>query len=154
MQKEPVSAKSIQAVKGQTNYPAPYADQVAGRCKRKLGDFFGLKNFGINQTILDPGSVSALSHHHSKQDEFIYVLEGELILILDGTAYPMLAGDCIGLPAGTGLPHQLINRSNSEAVYLEIGDRSAGDEVECPDDDIKAAFSDGRWTFYTCDPEI
>jgi uncharacterized cupin superfamily protein len=148
MQKKPISAENIPAKRGQTNYPQPFAKRVAGRSKRKLGDFFGLKNFGINQTTLEPGAISALSHHHSKQDEFVYILRGELTLVLGDQEILMGTGDCIGLPAGNGIAHQLINQSEQETIYLEIGDRSIDDEVKYPNDDIKLQMtSNNSWIF-------
>jgi uncharacterized cupin superfamily protein len=126
-------------------YPPQFAKRVEGRDKRKLGDHFGLKNFGVNFTTMLPGSNSALMHRHSKQDEFIYVLEGEATLITDEFEQTLRAGDCVGFPAG-GVAHQLVNRSEKILVYLEIGDRTVGDSVEYPNDDLKAVMgSDGQW---------
>jgi uncharacterized cupin superfamily protein len=148
MKQPPISAKSISAPMGQTNYPDPYADLVKGRLKRKLGDHFGLTNFGVNLTHLSPGAISALAHSHSKQDEFIFVLEGHLTLILDTEEFILHPGDCYGFKAGTGITHQLINRSDTTVTYLEIGDRTQGDAVEYPNDDLKAISSpDGKWSF-------
>jgi uncharacterized cupin superfamily protein len=123
---------------GKTIYPAPYASLVEGRLKRKLGAYFGLTNFGVNLTHLSPGAISALAHSHSKQDEFIFVLEGTPTLVLGEDEFTLNPGDCHGLKAGTGIAHQLVNRTESNATYLEIGDRTAGDEVEYPNDDLKA----------------
>jgi uncharacterized cupin superfamily protein len=134
----PVSATSIPAKMGQTIYPEPYASLVKGRLKRKLGDFYGLTNFGVNLTHLSPGAVSALCHHHSKQDEFVYVLAGTLTLFLAEETYILNAGDCYGFKAGTGVAHQLVNQSEEKVTYLEIGDRTVGDQVEYPNDDLKA----------------
>ncbi|HIK15790.1 MAG TPA: cupin domain-containing protein [Leptolyngbyaceae cyanobacterium M33_DOE_097] len=149
MEQTPITATSIPASMGKTIYPEPYAAQVAGRLKRKLGDVFGLTNFGVNLTHLAPGAVSALAHSHSKQDEFIYVLEGMLTLILDNEEFTLNPGECCGFKAGTGIAHQLINRSDQEVVYLEIGDRTQGDEVEYPNDDLKVSQSmDGTWNIF------
>lgn len=132
----------------QSNYPAPFAAKVAGRLKRPLGDPFGLKNFGVNLTRLAPGAVSALRHAHSTQDEFIYVLEGSPVLISDAGETPLAPGMCAGFPAGSGDAHQLINRSDAAVVYLEIGDRSVGDRVVYPDDDLQAVLDvSGQWAF-------
>jgi uncharacterized cupin superfamily protein len=141
----PVSAQSIPAPMGKTIYPEPFAAQVKGRSKRKLGDVFGLTNFGVNLTHLQPGSVSALAHSHSKQDEFIYVLEGTPTLVIGDAEFTLNPGDCCGFKAGTGIAHQLINRSEEAVTYLEIGDRTVGDEVEYPNDDLKATFSPQGW---------
>jgi len=149
LEQTPITATSIPASMGKTIYPEPYAAQVAGRLKRKLGDVFGLTNFGVNLTHLAPGAVSALAHSHSKQDEFIYVLEGMLTLILDNEEFTLNPGECCGFKAGTGIAHQLINRSDQEVVYLEIGDRTQGDEVEYPNDDLKVSQSmDGTWNIF------
>jgi uncharacterized cupin superfamily protein len=144
----PISAESVPLAKQATHYPQVFAARVAGRLKRKLGDFFALKNFGVNLTRLMPGAASALCHHHSKQDEFIYVLQGSPSLILDQQTYILKPGDCYGFKAGTGLSHQLVNQSAEPVVYIEIGDRSEGDEVEYPNDDLKACqLADGGWAF-------
>jgi uncharacterized cupin superfamily protein len=108
---------------------------VAGRIKRPLGDLFGLKNFGVNLTRLTPGSLSALHHSHSHQDEFIYVLEGAPTLITEAGETPLSPGMVAGFPA-RGTPHHLENRTAEDCLILEIGDRSAGDEVSYPEDDL------------------
>lgn len=144
--KAPISAKSIPAARGKTIYPQPFAALVEGRLKRKLGECFGLTNFGINLTDLAPGAISALAHSHSQQDEFILVLEGSPTLVLGKEEFTLHPGDCYGLKAGTGIAHQLVNRSEENVTYLEIGDRTAGDEVEYPNDDLKATqLSNGTW---------
>lgn len=146
MNQPPISAQSVPATMGKTIYPAPYASQVKGRLKRKLGECFGLTQFGVNLTHLAPGAVSALAHSHSKQDEFIYVLEGSLILVLGDQELVLRGGDCYGFKAGTGIAHQLVNRSQDTVTYLEMGDRTPGDEVEYPHDDLKAVqATDGAW---------
>lgn len=130
-----------------SNYPEPFASQMAGRVKRQLGDVFGLCNFGVNLTRLAPGSISALRHSHSRQDEFIYVLEGTPILVTESGETLLRPGMCAGFKAGEGGGHQLANRSNDVVLYLEIGDRSAGDSVFYPDDDIEAHLEGGAWRF-------
>lgn len=131
-----------------SRYPEPFASRMAGREKRALGDFFSLSNFGVNLTRLVPGAGSALRHAHTTQDEFIYILEGHPILITDQGETPLAPGMCAGFKAGTGNAHQLVNRTESEVLYLEIGDRSAGDAVSYPDDDLQAVLgSDGEWLF-------
>jgi uncharacterized cupin superfamily protein len=142
----PISAKSISAPMGKTMYPEPYAALVRGRSKGKLGEFFGLNNFGVNLTYLAPGAISALAHHHSKQDEFIFILEGNPTLILGQEEFRLNPGDCYGFKAGTNIAHQLVNRSEDNVTYLEIGDRTIGDEVEYPNDDLKATqLANGLW---------
>jgi len=130
-----------------SNYPAEFAARVAGRLKRPLGDLFALKNFGVNLTTLAPGAASALFHRHSRQDEFIFMLEGELTLLTDEGEQALKAGMCFGFPAG-GTAHQLVNRSATDATYLEIGDRSADDTVAYPRDDLAAVLAPERkWIF-------
>lgn len=129
-------------------YPEPFASRMVGREKRPLGDFFGLSNFGINLTRLGPGAMSALRHAHATQDEFVYILEGQPTLITDEGETRLAPGMCSGFKAGTGNGHQLVNRSDSDVLYLEIGDRSAGDSASYPDDDLLAVLgSDGKWQF-------
>ena len=130
-----------------TNYPEPFASRMAGRLKRPLGDLFGLANFGVNLTRLAPGAVSALRHAHTKQDEFVYILEGRPTLHTDEGKTRLAPGMCAGFKAGTGNGHCLINETKEDVVYLEIGDRTSGDEGSYPDDDIRAALVDGKWRF-------
>lgn len=120
---------------------------MAGREKRQLGDIFGIRNFGVNLTQLAPGSRSALLHKHRLQEEFIFILEGEPTLVTETNEIQLYPGMCAGFtPAGTA--HQLVNRSSSNVIYLEIGDRTKGDEVTYPADDLIATFgSDGQWHF-------
>ena len=131
-----------------SNYPEPFASRMAGREKRALGDVFGLTNFGVNLTRLAPGAISALRHAHSKQDEFVYILEGNPTLVTDAGETALEPGMCAGFKAGTGDAHHLINRTQAPVLYLEVGDRSPGDSGTYPDDDLKAALdADGRWIF-------
>jgi len=130
-----------------SNYPTLFAARVAGREKRQLGDQFGLTNFGVNLTRLAPGSCSALRHAHTRQDEFIYVLQGQPTLVTDAGHTPLSPGMCAGFKAGTGDGHQLLNESDDEVVYLEVGDRLPGDAAIYPDDDLKAVQVEGQWMF-------
>lgn len=130
-----------------SNYPEPFAARMAGREKRPLGDLFGLENFGVNLTRLAPGAVSALRHAHSRQDEFVYVVAGRPTLYTDEGATELAPGMCAGFAAGTGIGHHLVNETDEDAVYLEIGDRTPGDEVHYPVDDLKATRVDGAWRF-------
>lgn len=130
-----------------SNYPEPFASRMTGREKRPLGDLFDLSNFGVNLTKLLPGAGSALRHAHAKQDEFIYILNGYPVLLTNAGEAQLSPGMCTGFKAGTGNAHQLLNRTNEEVIYLEIGDRSAGDSVVYPDDDIQANFVEGKWQF-------
>lgn len=130
-----------------SNYPEPFASRMAGREKRPLGEAFGLTNFGVNMTTLTPGAMSALRHSHSKQDEFVYVLSGEVVLITEEGETRLTRGMCAGFPAG-GSAHHLVNKGLVDVIYLEIGDRTKGDAVSYPDDDIKAETGeDGKWRF-------
>jgi uncharacterized cupin superfamily protein len=131
-----------------SNYPEPFFSRMGKRVKRPLGDLFGLNNFGVNLTRILPGGQSALRHAHSKQDEFVYILEGSPLLITDAGETPLEPGMCAGFKAGTGNGHHLVNRTAEDVVYLEIGDRSAGDAGSYPDDDIEAVFKGpGQWGF-------
>jgi len=128
-------------------YPEPFASQMEGREKRQLGDFFGLTNFGVNLTRLKPNAISSLRHAHAKQDEFIYILQGKPTLNSNEGQMQLLPGMCIGFPAGTDNAHNLVNETEEDVFYLEVGDRTPGDEVVYPDDDIKAKFIDNEWAF-------
>jgi uncharacterized cupin superfamily protein len=130
-----------------SNYPEPYASRMGGREKRVLGDAFGLKNFGVNLTRLAPGAVSSLRHAHSRQDEFVYILEGRPTLLTDAGRTLLSPGMCAGFRAGSGDGHCLVNESDADVLYLEVGDRSPGDEGSYPDDDLQAMLVDGRWVF-------
>ena len=127
-----------------TNYPEPFASRMAGRDKRPLGDLFGLTNFGVNITRLAPGGASALRHAHTKQDEFVYILEGRPTLVTDASRTALHPGMCAGFKAGSGDAHCLINETGADVVYLEIGDRTAGDAVTYPDDDLAVVTVDGK----------
>lgn len=145
---KPIRARDAPPKKTRTNYPEPFASRMAGREKRPLGDLYGLTNFGVNLTRLSPGGISALRHAHSRQDEFIYVLEGNPTLITDAGETPLEPGMCAGFKAGTGDAHHLVNRTGADVVYIEVGDRTTGDEGSYPDDDIQAVMgADGKWRF-------
>lgn len=130
-----------------SNYPPVFAARMAGRSKQALGDFFGLSKYGVNRTRLMPGAVSALRHAHRVQDEFIYVLEGHPTLYTDEGATALSPGMCAGFRGGNGNAHCLVNEADHDAVFLEIGDRSPGDDVVYPDDDLKAERIEGAWRF-------
>jgi uncharacterized cupin superfamily protein len=130
-----------------SSYPEPFASQMAGREKRPLGDLFGLTNFGVNLTRLVPHAISSLRHAHTKQDEFIYILQGCPTLYTDEGRTALSPGMCAGFKAGTGNGHQLVNETAEDVVYLEIGDRTPGDEGVYPDDDLKALLVEGKWQF-------
>ena len=130
-----------------SSYPEPFASRMAGRQKRPLGDLFGLTNFGVNLTKLAPGAASALRHAHTKQDEFVYILQGHPTLHTDEGQTRLSPGMCAGFRAGTGNGHRLVNETREDAVYLEVGDRTPGDEGSYPDDDLRALMVDGKWKF-------
>lgn len=131
-----------------SNYPAGFAARMDGRTKHPLGDLFGLTNFGVNLTRLAPGSVSALNHAHTRQDEFIYVIAGRPTLVLGDEEVLLEPGMCAGFKAGTGVGHHLENRGDCEAVVLEVGDRTPGDTASYPRDDLQAVLGeDGKWRF-------
>jgi uncharacterized cupin superfamily protein len=130
-----------------TNYPEPFASRVAGRRKRVLGDIFGLSKFGVNLTSLAPGAASSLHHRHSRQDEFIYVVDGEPTLFTDDKEVRLRPGMVAGFSAD-GPSHHLENRTDRDCLILEIGDRTAGDRVTYPADDIQAVMAaEGNWHF-------
>ena len=110
-----------------TGYPEPYRSRVMPREKRRLGDELGLQSIGINRTTLPPGKESSMRHWHTLEDEFVFVLEGEVVLRTEGGEQVLTAGMCAGFPAGVEDGHQLINRSSRPAVYLEISNRNAED---------------------------
>ena len=130
-----------------SNYPEPFAARMTGRTKRPLGEHFCLTNFGVNLTHLAPKAVSSLRHAHTRQDEFIYILQGHPVLHTDEGRTQLAPGMCAGFKAGTGNAHRLINESSEEVVYLEVGDRTPGDEGNYPDDDLKALLVEGKWQF-------
>ena len=126
-----------------TDYPDPFRTAVERREKRKLGDAVGLTNFGVNLVRLPSGAASTQRHWHRRQDELVYVLEGEVVLLTDAGEQVLSAGMCAGFPAGSGDGHQLLNRSDRDARYLEVGDRTPDDEVDYPDIDLLVRWIDG-----------
>lgn len=143
-----LNATSAPLRKQASIYPEPFAAQMAGRQKQPLGDLFGLTQFGVNLTRLAPQARSALRHCHSRQDEFIYILQGRPTLLTDAGRTPLAPGMCAGFKAGSGDGHCLINETTEDVLYLEVGDRTPGDEAFYPDDDLKAKLLDGRWRFF------
>jgi len=126
-------------------YPKPFDAPCTGRIRQRLGDAGGLKDFGVNLMRLPPGNWSSQRHWHSHEDEFVYVLEGELTLIEDDGEIVLRAGDCAAFPKNAGNGHHLINTSSATAVYLEAGSRQPEDLTTCSDIDMKSANSDGRF---------
>ncbi len=146
---KPVALVAVDAAsrRKRSLYPEPFASRMEGREKKPLGDLFGLRNFGVNLTRLAPDAVSALRHAHGVQDEFVYVLQGNPVLIKDAGESPLRPGMCAGFKAGSGDGHHLVNRSQEDVVYLEVGDRTAGDFVAYPDDDLEGVMLGGNWHF-------
>lgn len=140
--------ETVPARTGSTYPTDELRSRTTGRSKQALGDALGLHNFGVNRVKLEPGALSALRHWHTRQDELIYVLEGEITLVTDAGEQCLRAGMCAGFPAGKADGHLLINRGNSVAVYLEIGDRLPGDGAHYPDEDLEARTARGPYSFF------
>jgi uncharacterized cupin superfamily protein len=146
--KPPVVAAEVPPRTVASIYPEAFAKRFGGRIKRQLGNVFDLSNFGVNLTTLEPGVFSALRHWHSKQDEFVYILEGEATLTTNAGVTTLTPGMCVGFKAGVEDGHQISNRGTSRLVYLEVGDRTPGDRGFYPDDDIEATLNaQGQWEF-------
>lgn len=128
-----------------TGYPEPFNAACAERTRRRLGDAGGLRDFGVNLMTLPPGRWSSQRHWHSHEDEFVYVLEGELILVEDAAETVLRSGDCACFPKGSGNGHHLKNNGPALAVYLEIGSRQPDDLTTCSDIDLMSYNTDGRW---------
>lgn len=146
--KNPIAIKAAEAPpRRPPNYPEPFASRLAGREKRPLGDLFGLVNFGINLARLAPKTVSSMRHTHTKQDELVYILQGRPTLYTDEGPTQLSPGMCAGFKAGTGNGHHMINETAEEVVYLEIGDRTPGDEGSYVDDELQAVVADAGLRF-------
>lgn len=131
-----------------SSYPEPYRADNQRRWNRRLGEHAGLTHFGVNLTRIAPSGQSSHRHAHSRQDEFIYVLQGEVELETDAGTQVLRAGMCAGFAAGAPNAHRFVNRSTADVVLLVIGDRTAGDEVSYPDIDLHGRMrADGRYTF-------
>ncbi len=130
-----------------TIYPKPLDQGFEGRLKRALTDALGLTQFGVNLTTLEPGAKSSHRHWHVKEDEFIYLLSGELVLVTNDGEQVLTASMTAGFPAGDANGHHLINRSTQPATYLEIGTRSPDETVTYPDVDLRAGKRGGHFHF-------
>jgi len=128
-----------------SGYPPPFDVPCATRTRRRLGDAGGLSDFGVNLMTLPPGGWSSQRHWHSHEDEFVFVLEGELVLVEDASETVLRSGDCAAFAKDTGNGHHLINRSSTMALYLEVGSRQPQDLTTCSDIDMMSANSDGRF---------
>lgn len=131
----------------QTGYPEPFRSLVLPREKRALGDTLGLTAIGVNLSTLFPGKASSMRHWHTKEDELVYVIEGEVVLITDEGEQVLRAGMCCGFPAAKACGHQLVNRSNEPARYLEISNRDPADTAEYTDVDLACRKQNGRYVF-------
>jgi len=131
-----------------SGYPDPFREGQRKRWNRRLGDYGGLKNYGVNFVRVEPGGQSSARHAHTKQDEFVYVIEGELVLVTDAGRETVGPGTCVAFPAGTGDGHHFLNSSDKDAAFIVVGDRTPGDEVSYPDIDLELkAGPDGVKTF-------
>ncbi|WP_373535379.1 cupin domain-containing protein [Microcoleus sp.] len=156
-----VNPENVPDITG-SKYPLQFQSAVAGRVKKRLGDAAGLQNFGVNLVRLAPGSSSALRHWHSRQDELVYVLEGEITLISNAGEEVLQPGMAAGFRAGDADGHRLVNRTNAVVVYLEVGDslrdsfasRTPGDSANYPDDDLVAKADGNSWIFTHKNGEI
>ncbi len=128
-----------------SGYPPPFDAPCAARTRRRLGQAGGLRDFGVNLMTLPAGGWSSQRHWHSHEDEFVYVLRGELTLVEDAGEVLLRAGDCAAFPKASGNGHHLINRSGAIAVYLEVGSRHPEDLTTCADVDLKSSNADGRF---------
>jgi uncharacterized cupin superfamily protein len=140
LKKPALDPRTVEAVV-RSGYPEPYRSRVLPREKRRLGDALGLTRIGINHTTLPPGKESAMRHWHTLEDEFVYVLEGEVVLRTGAGEQLLSAGMCAGFPAGADDGHQLINRSARPAVYLEISNRDAADSAHYSDPDVELRWN-------------
>lgn len=133
-----------------TSYPAAFKADNELRYNRRLGKFAGLQKFGVNITRIVPGGQSSARHAHSEQDEFVYVLSGSPVLENDAGRVVMSPGMCVGFPAGTGNAHRFLNLGSEDVVFLVIGDRSSGDEIQYPELDMRAELAaDGTYRFFS-----
>jgi uncharacterized cupin superfamily protein len=146
----------ITALKVDTNtgYPEPFRQAVIGRSRKRLGNAVGLDQFGVNLSTLKPGAASSQRHWHANEDEFIYMLAGEVVLCEDGGETVLRPGDAAGSKAGVANGHCLVNRGTADAIYLEIGSRALNEYVDYPDIDMRLERigRDGRFLHKSGDP--
>jgi len=142
----PINPQDLPARTG-SGYPKALRQRVLPREKRALGDAAGLTRIGVNHTTLGPGAQSALRHWHTHEDEFVYVLAGELVLVTDAGEQLLRPGQCVGFPAGSGDGHHLQNRGTVPAIYLEISNRDPEDSAAYPDEDLRWNAPDARGVF-------
>jgi uncharacterized cupin superfamily protein len=142
------------AIATRTGYPPPFDRVVGGRERKRLGNAAGLDQFGVNLTTLKPGAASALRHWHEQEDEFVYILEGEVVLIEDAGETVLGPGDAAGFKANTPNGHHLVNKSGRDVVYLEIGTRSKHERAHYSDVDMMVVRDDkgARYTHKSGEP--
>jgi uncharacterized cupin superfamily protein len=146
---KPALDPSTMTPRNASGYPEPYRSRVLPREKRALGDALGLTKIGVNMTTLMPGKESSMRHYHTLEDELVFVLEGEVVLITDGGEQTLVAGTCAAFPAGVTDGHHLVNRSDRPARYLEISNRDPEDTAAYPDVDLRLTRGPGGsyvWT--------
>ena len=131
-----IEARSVPRRRG-SGYPHPFSVPCAGREKHALGDAFALHQYGVNLVTLPPGTWSSQRHWHSEEDEFIYILDGRPTLVTDDGRAPLAPGMCVGFPAGAANGHHLVNETDAPVIYLEVGSRRMGDDVDYPDIDMQ-----------------
>lgn len=139
-----INIASVPTRKG-SSYPLPYNAPCADRIRQRLGNAGGLTDFGVNLMQLPPGNWSSQRHWHSHEDEFVFVLEGELTLVEDEGEATLRAGECAAFAKNSGNGHHLINKSDTTAVYLEVGSRASADITVCSDIDVMSTNADGRF---------
>jgi uncharacterized cupin superfamily protein len=131
-----------------SGYPEPFRSRVLPREKRAIGDALGLTKIGVSLTTLPPGKESSMRHWHTREDELVFVVEGEVVLVTDEGEQTLRAGTCAGFPAGAKNGHQLVNRSDRPAHYLEISNRDPEDGAEYSDVDLAMRRgADGKLVF-------
>ena len=133
--------------KAGSSYPGHLSKELEGRFRRGLGNRLGIRNFGVNLLRLAPGAWSSQRHWHSRQDELVYILEGEVMLVTDAGEETLAAGMVAGFPAGEANAHHLVNRGTGDALVLEVGDRAQGDDVAYSDVDMAAQMDLPAYTF-------
>ena len=134
-----------------SGYPAPYAQAVAGRIQHNLGDAGGLTQFGVKLCRLLPGAWSSQRHWHENEDEFVMVLDGEVVLIENDGEDILRAGDCATHKAGVANGHHLVNRSANDAVFIVMGTRAKKETAHYPDIDLKAVNDGDGFRYYHTD---
>ncbi len=129
-------------------YPEPYASEMAGRSSLRLGDAGGLTQFGANLIRLEPGAKSSLRHWHENEDEFVWVVSGELVLVQDAGETVMRPGDCAAFPAGSPDGHHFLNRTDAPASFLVVGSKARAEVAHYSDVDLELRVAEGKAAFF------